>query len=400
MFRNKWEAVPDSRRWVDVDVSPHAFDMPRFGEVQPDGSREYPIDVIVELDLDAAAPPEPRPLVAPGRAAAQGRTLWVTDRQLPVVVRIDLETGTATETVLPLPVAAQGMFSSGQLSVWPDETGCWVLAGNSRYRIERDSTEAVVDPETLGKWSACGYDNRTMLVLGESSVIIDAAGSRRPVELPDWGPGPVVAPRRAGDPHFVVALGVPDVPMRPSSYGGCTARYVYRLATIDDDGVVVIGPEVEFTDQIRAIGIVDGRIVLVASAVHTVNDDLTFDTVHRLPTGMVLEAGFVGNRLWILTHHPDGTGPSGLWPHGDESERLSREDGRWLFTLLELPNMLPVGVMGVDSNYLHVTADADGTVWVPGPQIRGLRTDGTVVRIDVAHVLNGGGGGAEEGRAE
>ncbi|NLD84878.1 MAG: hypothetical protein GX636_03030 [Actinomycetales bacterium] len=56
--------------------------------------------------------------------------------------------------------------------------------------------------------------------------------------------------------------------------------------------------------------------------------------------------------------------------------------------------------MGVDSNYLHVTADADGTVWVPGPQIRGLRTDGTVVRIDVAHVLNGGGGGAEEGRAE
>lgn len=57
-------------------------------------------------------------------------------------------------------------------------------------------------------------------------MIIDAAGSRRPVELPDWGPGPVVAPRRAGDPHFVVALGVPDVPMRPSSYGGCTARYV------------------------------------------------------------------------------------------------------------------------------------------------------------------------------
>ena len=41
-------------------------------------------------------------------------------------------------------------------------------------------------------------------------------------------------------------------------------RDMYRLATIEDDGVVVIGPEVEFTDQIRAIGIVDGRIVVVA----------------------------------------------------------------------------------------------------------------------------------------
>lgn len=393
LFGNKWEAVPNSRRWVDVEVSPHAFGMPEFAKVRPDGTREYPVDVIVELDLDAAAPPEPRPRVAPGRAAAHGRTLWVTDRQLPVVVRIDLETGTATETVLPLPVAAQGMFSSGRLSVWPDETGCWVLAGDSRYRIDRDSAEAVVDPESLGQWSACGYDSRTMLVLGESSVLIDAAGSRRPIEIPAWGPGPVVAPRRAKDPHFVVALPVPDVPMRPNAYGGFTARYVYRLATIDDDGVVVIGPEVEFTDRISAVGIVDGRIwVVAAGAVHTVNDDLTLDTVHRLPTGMVLEAGFVGDRMWILSHHPDGTGRSGFWPHGDESELLSREDGFWLFTLLELPRMVPVAVMGVDSNYLHVTADADGTAWVPGPEIRGLRTDGTVAQIDVTEVLDGGGG--------
>lgn len=52
-------------------------------------------------------------------------------------------------------------------------------------------------------------------------------------------------------------------------HGGSTARYVYLLATIDVV-VVVIGPEVEFTDQINAIGIVDGRIwVVAAGAVHT-----------------------------------------------------------------------------------------------------------------------------------
>ena len=54
--------------------------------------------------------------------------------------------------------------------------------------------------------------------------------------------------------------------------------------------------------------------------------------------------------------------------------------------------MVPVAAMGVDSNYLHVTADADGTAWVPGPEIRGLRTDGTVAQIDVTEVLDGGGG--------
>lgn len=395
LFGDTWEAIPDSRRWIDVEVSPHAFDMPGFSKVRPDGTREYPVDVMVELDLDAADPPEPRPRVVPGRAAAHGWALWVTDRQLPVVVRIDLQTGTAAETVLPLPVAAHGMFSPGRLSVWPDDTGCWVLAGDSRYRIDRDSAQAVVDPEPLGQWSACGYDGRTMLVLGDSSVLIDAAGSRRPIELPDWGPGVVIAPRRAGDPHFVVALRVPDVPMRPNSRGGSTARYVYLLAVIgDDDDVVVIGPEVEFTDQISAIGIVDGRIRVVADgSVHTVNDDLTLDTVHRLPTRMVLEAGFVADRMWVLTHHSDGTGRSGFWPHSDETERLSRDDGRWLFTLLELPSLKPVGAMGVDSNYLHVTADADGTVWVPGPQIRGLRTDGTVTGIHVAHAIEGGRAG-------
>ncbi|WP_295648335.1 hypothetical protein [uncultured Dietzia sp.] len=391
LLGHKWEAILDSRRWIDVEVSPHAFDMPGFAKVQPDGTREYPVNVVVELDLDAAAPPEPRPHVVPGRAVAHGQTLWVTDRQLPVVVRIDLDTGATTETVLPLPVATHGTFSSGQLSVRADDTGCWVLAGDSRYRLNRESAEVEPDPEPLGKWSACAYDGRTMLVLGQSSVLIDQAGHRRPIELPEWDSGSIVAHRRAEDPHFVVALRVPDVPMRPSSFGGFRARYVYRLARIDDD--VVVGPEVEFTDQISAIGIVDGRIwVVAAGAVHTVNDDLTLDTVHRLPTGMVLEAGFVGDRMWILTHHPDGTGRSGFWPHRVKSERLSREDGFWLFTLLELPSLEPVGVMGVDSNYLHVTADADGTVWVPGPQIRGLRTDGTVAQIDVTHILADSGG--------
>lgn len=375
LFGHKWETIPDSRRWVDVRVAPHAFGMPEFAKARSDGTRVYPVDVAVELDLDAADPPEPRPRVVSGRAAARGRTLWVTDRQLPVVVRIDLATGAATETVLPLPVATHGMFSSGQLSLRPDDTGCWVLAADRRYRIDGDSTGAVADPEPLGPWSACGYDGQTMLVLGESSVVIDAAGHRRPIALPRWGSGPVLAQRRAGDPYFVVALPVPDVPMRPNSYGGFTARYVYRLATIDDDGVVVIGPEVEFDDRIGAVGIMDGRIWLVAAgAVHTVDDDLSLDTVHRPSAGRFLEAGFVGDRMWIFGHHPDGT---------------TGEGGRWRFTLLELPGLEPVRAMGVDSNYLHVSEDDDGTVWVPGPQIRGLRTDGSVKYIDVAHALEG-----------
>lgn len=63
------------------------------------------------------------------------------------------------------------------------------------------------------------------------------------------------------------------------------------------------------------------------------------------------------------------------------------EDGRWRFTLLELPSLQPTVSMAVDSNYLHVTEDADGTVWVSGREIRGLRTDGTVARIDGAQAL-------------
>ena len=49
--------------------------------------------------------------------------------------------------------------------------------------------------------------------------------------------------------------------MRPVPSGGFVARYVYRLSTIDDDEVVVvIGPQVEFTDRISSIGIADRRI--------------------------------------------------------------------------------------------------------------------------------------------
>lgn len=392
----KWENIPDSRRWIDVEVAPPVFNSPGFAKVRPDGTRVYPVDVVVEIDLDAAAPPEPRPRLLPGRAVAHGRSLWVSDSQLPVVVRIDLATGAATETVLPLPVASHGKFSAHRLSLWPDDTGCWVLAGGRRYRIGFDSaaqesatrvspTRAVVeDPEPVGTWSACGYDGRSMLVLGASPALIDAAGRRRAIELPEWGSGAIVAPRRAGDPYFVAALRVPDVPMRPSAWGGLVARYVYRLATIDDDDDVVvptIGPELELSDQISAIGVVAGRIWVVADgSVHMINDDLSLDTVHRLPTGRVLEAGFVGSRMWTLAHHPDGTARSSV-------EDGSVEDGRWRFTLLELPSLQPTVSMAVDSNYLHVTEDADGTVWVSGREIRGLRTDGTVARIDVAQVL-------------
>lgn len=388
-LRTNWETIPDAARWIDVQSCPRPFGAPEFSKVLPDGTREYPDDVLVHLDLDSAEPPTPRPRLVAGSSAVSGHTLWVADAQLPLVARLNLDRrGGAVQTILPLPVAASRRSSQTRLSVHPDETGCWVLTHHDRYRIELEDDAAASGPEPLGTWTACGYDGHSMLLLGEDPALIDRDGHRRLLELPKWDSSPVIAHRRDSDPYFVLALPKPGVPMRPNGYGGATARYVYRVVTISDAGETTVGPDVEFAGHVDALGIVNEQIWVAAQgAIHILADDLSFQTVQHLPSRM-LEAGFVGDRMWILTHHPDGTGPSGWWPYRNGETRLSRDDGRLLFALLDLPSLEPEGQMAVDSNYLHVTQDDNGTVWVPGREIRGLHTDGTVTRLDIAHFLD------------
>lgn len=387
-MRTRWEDIADSARWIDVQACPHVFDLPERSKVLPDGTREYPVDVVVHLDLDAAQPPTPRPRLVAGSSAVSGHTLWVADEQLPLVARLDLDLrNPAVQTVLPLPVAATWTAARDQLSVYPDGQGCWVLTRAHRYRIDRHSPAAVLDPEPVGEWSACAYDGHAMLVLGQRSTLIQPDGRRLVLDLPDWDSIPVIAQRRSSDTHFVAALRKADVPMRPNRYGGADAQYIYRLVTISDSGDVTAGPEVEFTSRVDAVGIVDEQIwVVTQGAIYTVADDLTPSTVHR-PSRLGLEAGFIENQLWILAHNRSATASSGGWPNLDGAANLSGEDGYWLFGLLELPSLEPAGAMAVNSNYLRVTADIDGTVWVPGREIRGLHPDGTVTRIDIANFL-------------
>ena len=387
-MRTRWEDVADSARWIDVQACPHVFGLPERSKVLPDGSREYPVDVVVHLDLDTAQPPTPRPRLVAGSSAVSGRTLWVADEQLPVVARLDLDLAApAVQTVLPLPVATSHPTTQHHLSVYPDTQGCWVLTRDHRYRIDQHSPEAVLDTEPLGEWSACAYDGHVMLILGQRSTLIHPDGRRIALDLPKWDSIPVIAQRRSSDPRFVVALRKADVPMRPNRYGGADAQYIYRLVTISDTGDVTVGPDVEFTSRVDAVGIVDGQIwVVTQSAIHTFADDLTPHTVLNA-SRLGLEAGFVQNQLWILAHHRSAAASSGGWTNRDGETTFSDEDGFGLFGLLDLPSLEPAVAMAVNSNYLRVTADADGTVWGPGREIRGLHPDGTVTRIDIADFL-------------
>lgn len=396
-IRSSWETVPESERWVDVEESPHLFGSIEFSKLQLDGTREYPVDLVVDLDLDSAPPVEPRPRVVPGDAAVCGHVLWVADDRLPVVAQMDLAgSGSAVETALPLPVVDPGVFTRTYLSVFPDTSGCWVLDGESRYRIELDAADSAIDPQSLGSWSVCTDDGRAMLVLGEHSAVIDRDGQRHPVELPAWESSPVVALRRDSDPHFVVALGKPTPPTHPHAFGGHRARDIYRIAMISDGGDATVGPEVEFDGSVRAVGIVGGQIWVVGpTAIYELADDLSIRVVRSLPKAAIFETGFVGNQIWVLVHHARHADQRAQWPYREGEEKLSRDDGFFLFVLLDLPSLEPVGKMAINSENVRATRDDGGTVWVSGREIRGLRPDGTVAGIDVADALDRANGANE-----
>lgn len=373
-----WTPVAEKDiRYTDIEVSPRWFERPDPPDPAPaDHSVEHQLGVLIELDLDAAEPAPLRPRMRPGAISSHARVLWVFDRQLPLLLRIDDPAGAAVVTEHLLPVSiVESAISPPRGRVVGDAAGCWVVAEQTVLRCTFDAAGALtVRRIDLGhRMAAAAAQSSVLLTAGAGVFLLRPDAEPLRVELPTarW-----VAATSEG---FIAV--VPTVP----EDGAAAFPRTYRLVRIDLDGTVTAGPQmplafpVHIASTSNGMTIYDRRGVAVSIAA-----DLTSTPVPALPR-RPLTFGGVGGFLWMTTHRPDGTGKTGWWPFNSPEEVPAREHGRWLLVLLDPATHRIVAAAAIDDPEPQVTIDEQEMVWVGTARgVYFFEPAGTLVDLDVA----------------
>lgn len=371
-----------SRRWIDVQAAP---DM-GFGPARPTQfdarTRGIPEALIVDLDLDAAAPAFPRGRHKPGDAVAHGRSMWSADAELPIVARLDLTVPlTAAEFILPLPVNHRSPWDSrGGLRLFPDHAGCWVISRGSLFRLSQDGGTELAMALPEGSLAASS-DGTTLLIHGPESFVVRADGSTTAIALPHGSARdllhPVVDP-----PGEYLAL------LRDPASESVPIGYHYRPARIFSDGTVLAGPVIDLGADPEAIGLVGGTYWLVTrQRIHLLDDTLHPDVVRPLPPG-AMSSGFIEDQMWIITHRPHPLDNPDWRAEFAPSADHPGVDDPYLLVMLDLPSLQPQWAMPVGEHHPRVSKDDYRTVWVTTSGLRGRRPDGTISEFDVSALLD------------
>lgn len=373
-----WAAVADEDiRYTDIDASPRWFERPDPPDpAHADHRVERQLGVMIELDLDAAAPAPLRPRVRPGVISSAGGVLWVLDRQLPVLLQIDDPAGAAvvTEHLLPLSIATTA-FSPPRGRVVADASGCWVVAEQTVLRCTLDMAGALeVHRIDLGyRMAAAAACGSVLLTAGEGVFVLRPGTEPLRVELPTA--------------RWVAATSEGFVAVVPAVPEDCAAPFprIYRMVRIDLDGTVTDGPQMPLSFPVRVgstgdrMAIYDRRGVAVS-----IGADLTSTPVPALPA-RPLTFGGAGGYLWMTTHRPDGTGKTGWWPFNSPDEVPAREHGRWLLVLLDPATYRVVAAAAIDDPEPAVTVDEQKKVWVATEKgVYLLDPADALVELDVA----------------
>lgn len=382
----RWRPAPGvPARLADVSSAPCRFEQPDGGHPEPGRRYDREMGVLVDLDLDRAEPAPLRPSIIPGSIGAHGNDLWVLDRELPILVHIADPAGhpVATEHLLPAPVATAPVLR-GFRQVFVDADGCWVVGTSSVTRVTVGPDGAVLAaPVDVGTvWGSAAVGG-VLLTLAEHDAHLHIPGGA-PIQLclPEGKPGRPVAT----DEGFLLLIEVDRIE-RSAPYGG--VGYVDRLLPVritQDGQVTAAATPVELDAGARLIEVPGGARFDAQGRSVIIDTSLRLRTANPLP-GRTLSGGRAGRLMWLTTHRPDGTGGHGWWPLQRELDVPPREAGRWLFVLRNPESSQVEAVMPIGDPQPDVAATDDGTVWIAGAGLRGLRPGGTVVDVDVPALL-------------
>ncbi len=342
-----WDIVPGHRTFRDVDAAPRFFNHDMFMRDDLfEVDRE--VGVVVDLDLDDVPPVSARASIVPGDVSASGETLWVVDRDLPLVVSIDPDR-VAHEYVLPGPIGHSR-------HVWATPTGCWVGGNDGLYRCvigeapRKLSDHPVHAGAVIGEhFLACPSGTMWSLHTQDHEPIA--------VEVPD---GYVASIAVDGETFVVLA-----------EQRHTDAASTYRLIRVNVSGDVTVGPELPTMQGFPRPFLAGSPLrVFRGSVAVVVLPDLTYGTVEKLG-GDVFRGGQVGDFVWIIGHPPDGTSRTGWWPLPGPVE-YERTRQFWLFTLLDAGTLEPVKSTPIFATDPAVTIDEKGTVWVIGAGVQSI----------------------------
>lgn len=358
-----WELSPGNRNVRDVDASPRFFDRDDLYEPAGDEA-DADIGVLIDLDLDDVPELPTRPSITAGQVSAGGGVLWVTDRELPLLVSVDAD-GTVGEHLLP---GAVGMSRD----VWATPSGCWVTGPDGLHRCGIDEPPRRID------------DARVVAaaVLGETVLACHPDG-RWSLHSPDEPATTVAAP-----PGQVISVGTDPVGFVVAL---STSDDGLRLVRVTPAGDAVTGPELEVPsrDRHRAAVAGDPLRLIVGDRASVIRPDLTLGEVVTFPRKLLVFTGQVGRYVWTVGHPPDGTGRSGWWPlSGPATYDRSRQF--WLFTLLDGQTLEPVSSTPIFATRPAPTVDDRGTVWLVADGVQAIpRADlQWPEQLDVATLLD------------
>jgi hypothetical protein len=376
-----WKQIPGTR-YREVTTAPRFFaggTRTTDPDAPNDGVRE--MGVLVDLDLTDVSPPPLRPSIVPGAVSAHGTDLWVVDRELPLVVRVDSDRQvieyTITGQIFDNPPAVRTR------RVWAHAGGCWVAGWDGIYHCNLDGTADKVSDEPIRDSAAHG-----------EVLLAVAVPSRNAAEL--------VLVRPDQDPESSSASGWGDLEsmctvddgflllfrQRDVSTGALGAT---RLVRVDVHGIATLGPPLNTAvDSYRPFLAGIPPTVFDGTNAYRVLDDLTVVDAVALPV-RVLGGGQIGDVMWIVGHPSDGTGRGGWWPLPGRPT-YTTEHQYWLFTLLDAHTREPISSTPIRSSQPDVTMDGAGTVWVAATP-RGLHAipDQTMTEpllLDVADLLD------------
>ncbi|MDG3011257.1 hypothetical protein G4X40_13960 [Rhodococcus sp. D2-41] len=394
-----WQRVPGlPDRYVDVQVAPGRFErvwdessltgrIPELGHTY-----DHQTGVLVDLDLDRAEPEPPRPRFAPGAVGACGTDLWVLDRQLPILVHLADPAGEVVAIEHLLPASVDPDPARGARRVFVDADGCWASAADGILRVTPQPTgESRAERADIGQVRLTAARDGVLLTLGERTHLFRPDAAPSPIELPSGRPQHAVAT----DDGFLILV-VEGEEHQAMADGRRTVHGTrYRPVAVTSTGEVTVGPQVAVMvssgviltptpdgvrlDPMRGSSGPGPCLVTSDLAVLSARPPL----LPRAP----LAGGRVGDRTWLTTDRPDGTGRSGWWPLSSADELPPTSCGGWLFVLLDAATSQVTVVIPIDDPQPDVAATADGTVWIAGAGLRGLRRDGSVVEIDVPALL-------------
>ncbi len=355
--RDRYFPVPGTHRYRDVDACPRWFGGPSEA-IPEDGGIRYEWAAIVDLDLADVPPATPRPKILPDAVAVDGDRAWVIDRELPVVVELDLSGhGGPTEHLLPGSVTGKDAYEIP--SVWAAAGACWAFRADGVFRIADGAVARVstapVDSVVRGTQNALvalREDRNSVRLHLISSGDSDMRESVYAGDAPQWGV--------ANNPGFLLLTCNGE--MAPEDR-------THRLVRLGEAGEVTVGPVLdEVGPNPDGFGGAPPRAFTGGIFGNPVALDIRADLTaqaspHAPPRAWGMRT--VRGDLFVVRHPSDGTGDEGWWPLDGPCPYRSDEQF-WLLIRLDSTTYEPIAVTPVHTTQVSLAFHGDDVLVATG----------------------------------